>query len=100
MAKGPDDVPGSPGGRAPATKEDDKEECAWCKYMKAGGCRDPFEVRSVWGRLPPLETAQDRGSQLHLGMRAGWKETRAAGEGKWEAGGGMQETGGGRRGAT
>ncbi|GBF89108.1 hypothetical protein Rsub_01825 [Raphidocelis subcapitata] len=23
---------------------DDKEECAWCKYMKAGGCREPFEA--------------------------------------------------------
>lgn len=23
----------------------DKEECPWCRYMKRGGCREPFEVR-------------------------------------------------------
>lgn len=21
-----------------------KEECAWCRYMKGGGCREPFEA--------------------------------------------------------
>jgi len=40
---------------APASKkEESKEECPWCKYMKGGGCRETFEVccwtgvRSLW----------------------------------------------------
>mmetsp|Transcript_11849 Transcript_11849/g.21269 ORF Transcript_11849/g.21269 Transcript_11849/m.21269 type:complete len:116 (-) Transcript_11849:57-404(-) len=24
--------------------EEDKEECGWCKWMKAGGCRAEFQV--------------------------------------------------------
>lgn len=27
-------------------EEDSKEDCPWCRYMKGGGCREPFEV---WG---------------------------------------------------
>lgn len=34
-------------GGAAKAPGDDKEECAWCKFMKAGGCGGPFEVRPV-----------------------------------------------------
>lgn len=30
-----------------AVEEDDKEECGWCKWMKAGGCKAQFEVRKL-----------------------------------------------------
>ncbi|KAG2493759.1 hypothetical protein HYH03_007981 [Edaphochlamys debaryana] len=25
-------------------EEEDEEECGWCKWMKAGGCKEPFQV--------------------------------------------------------
>jgi hypothetical protein len=27
----------------PASKED-QEECGWCRWMKAGGCKEQFDV--------------------------------------------------------
>ncbi|KAI8474895.1 MAG: GCK domain-containing protein [Monoraphidium minutum] len=52
MAKGPEEAPSSPPGSptaaAAAGAEEEggaaKEECAWCKYMKGGGCKDAFEA--------------------------------------------------------
>lgn len=35
---GAPDAAGQPAG--------EKEECGWCKWMKAGGCKAEFEVRT------------------------------------------------------
>lgn len=35
------------GETSPSKKDESKEECAWCKYMKGGGCREPFEVSAA-----------------------------------------------------
>ncbi|KAF5830034.1 GCK domain-containing protein [Dunaliella salina] len=37
-------------------KEEDKEECSWCRWMKAGGCKSQFEV---W--LQCVDSVRDAG---------------------------------------
>mmetsp|Transcript_2602 Transcript_2602/g.5980 ORF Transcript_2602/g.5980 Transcript_2602/m.5980 type:complete len:117 (-) Transcript_2602:643-993(-) len=37
-------------------KEQDKEECSWCRWMKAGGCKSQFEV---W--LQCVDSVRDAG---------------------------------------
>lgn len=39
---------GRAGPEVEGKEEEDKEECGWCKWMKAGGCADEFEVGMAW----------------------------------------------------
>eukprot|EP00198_Chlamydomonas_reinhardtii_P000969 XP_001690304.1 predicted protein [Chlamydomonas reinhardtii] len=32
-------------GEQAGEEEEEEEECGWCKWMKAGGCKEPFQVR-------------------------------------------------------
>jgi hypothetical protein len=56
---------------APAAKKGsgDQEECAWCKYMKGGGCREPFEVGRGAGRRRAWAQRARRAARSARGAR-------------------------------
>lgn len=38
----------SPAAVVEAVKEEEKEECGWCKWMKGGECKPEFVVSTFW----------------------------------------------------